>query len=407
MIKLRLATREQETFENAFRAQIQDYQKQRPDVEIEIVTLPIADHFSKMIAGDGCVSGEFDLFLCCTDWIAEAISKRLVLNLNEFIRQNPPHDWDYGWHPAMLGLQKNDQGIFGLPWHDGPVVFHYRSDLFEDQTERENFQHQYGRELQVPKTWQEFIEVGQFFSRPEEDLWGTVVAAYTDGHNDVYDFLIQLWSRGGELLDENYLPIFDSEIGVESLQFCSDLIHRFKIASPECLNLGSVEAGDYYASGRAAMMVNWCGFAAVCEMPEYSKIVGKSRCTTVPEGSAGSVSLNIYWVLSIASGSQNSDEAYRFMQHITAPHTDKMVSMAGANGVRLSTWHDPEVIATFPHYQIIEKVHSNTRTLPSMVEYPEINEAISRAVHRVVHKREDVVTSLKNAAEEAKRVLGH
>ena len=70
-MKLRLITREQETFENAFAAQIEDYRKVRPDVDIEVVTLPIADHFMKMVHQRGCTSDEFDLFLCNTDWLPD------------------------------------------------------------------------------------------------------------------------------------------------------------------------------------------------------------------------------------------------------------------------------------------------------------------------------------------------
>lgn len=405
MTKLRLCTREQETFENAFQAQIADYQRVRPDVEIEVVTRPIHDHFQVMVADKGCAHADYDLFLCCTDWLPEVIDRGELVNLNPFIAHNPPHGWPDAWHPAMRGLQTVGAHVYGLPWHDGPEVFHYRSDLFEDPTEKENFLHRYGRELEVPKTWEEFVEVAKFFTRPEQGLWGTVMAAYTDGHNDVYDFLIQLWSRGGSLLDEKGRPVFDSGIGTEALQFCSDLIHKHKVASPECLSLGSVESGDYYAQGKAAMMVNWCGFAAVCEMPEYSNIMGKNRCTTLPAGKAGSISLNIYWVLTIPSGSRQKEEAYKFMQHISAPHTDKMVSMAGANGVRLSTWNDEEVKARYPYYGIIEQVHQNTLTLPSIPEYPQINELISAAVHQVVHKGGDASSELKKACEAAAQIL--
>jgi multiple sugar transport system substrate-binding protein len=402
-MKLRLITREQETFENAFKAQIADYQKVRPDVEIEINTLPIADHFAKMVAGRGCQTDEFDLFLCNTDWLPEVIHRGDLTNLNSFIEASPPHEWKSAWHPAMLGLQEVNGNVFGLPWHDGPEVFHYRTDLFEDSTEKENFLHRFGRELTVPQTWDEFIQVAEFFTR--EGLWGAAVAGFTDGHNNVYDFLIQLWSRGGELLDGDFQPAFATEIGIESLQFCSDLFHKYRVVSPDCLNLGSVESGDYYAHGNAAMMVNWCGFAAVCEMPEYSNIVGKNRCTKVPSGVSGSVSLNIYWVLTIPSGSRHKDEAYAFMQYITQPHTDKMVSMAGANGVRLSTWHDLEVRTKYPHYEIIEEVHAGTRTLPAISEYPTINEYLSEAIHNVVHLGADPKHELLAAAERSRELL--
>jgi multiple sugar transport system substrate-binding protein len=82
-----------------------------------------------------------------------------------------------------------------------------------------------------------------------------------------------------------------------------------------------------------------------------------------------------------------------------------MVSMAGANGVRLSTWNDPEVVAKYPYYAIIADVHANTKTLPSIPEYPEINEAISRAVHRALHGEMSVEETLRVAADETRTIL--
>ncbi|MES1227895.1 MAG: extracellular solute-binding protein, partial [Armatimonadota bacterium] len=226
------------------------------------------------------------------------------------------------------------------------------------------------------------------------------LAGYTDGHNNVYDFLIQLWSRGGVLFDEDWKPVFDGEIGCESLQYLADLFTRHKVVSPECLGMGSVECGNYYATGQAAMMWNWCGFAAVCEMPEYSQIVGRNICTTMP-----SVSLNIYWVLCLASRSQNKDLAYEFMQFVTSPAMDKVTSMKGANGTRLSTWRDPEVQAKYPHYVIIEQAHAKTRTLPAIPEFPELNELLSAGIHQVMHQGRPAAEALNDAARACEGVL--
>ena len=404
-MKLKLISREQETFENALKAQIDHFRKVHPHIEIECSFLPVHDLYEKMVANMGTESDEFDLFLCCTDWLPVLMHNESITALDEMIDIKPPVDWPSGWHKAMLGIQQHGGYVYGLPWHDGPQVFHYRTDLFNDPTEQANYKSQYGKDLRPPQDWDEFTDVAKFFTRPEQGLWGCCEAAYTDGHNNVYDFLIQLWSRGGVLL-EGRTPRFHEAVGVEALQFYVDLFNKYKVASPECLDMGSVQVGDYYAQGKAAMMWNWCGFAAVAEMPEYSKIVGKNACTKLPAGAGGSVSLNIYWVLTIPSGSANKDLAYQFMQFISSPESDKLVSMAGANGVRLSTWSDPEVVAKYPYYSIIADVHSNTKTLPAIPEYPEINESISRAVHRALHGEMSVSESLNLAAEETKQILG-
>lgn len=407
MTKLKLICRQQEAFERALHAQIQGFEAEHTDVKIECEFLPIHDHYEKMVERGGALSGDYDLFFCCTDWLPTVIGQNKLICLDPFLKQKPPADWPEGWHPAMRKLIHKNEKVFGLPWHDGPEVLHYRSDLFHDEAEKLAFSNQFGRELALPQTWKEFIEVARFFTRPAEGLWGCCQAAFTDGHNNVYDFLIQLWSRGGVLIDESFQPHFHEPIGVEALQFYVDLFHRYKVASLDCLNLGSVECGDYYAQGNAAMSWNWIGFAAACELPP-SKVVGKNRCAKIPagEGVKGrSVSLNIYWALTIPSGSKNQDAAYQFLEFVSRPKWDKLTSQSGANGTRLSTWRDPEIQSQFEYYRVIETVHESTLTLPAIPEYGEINESISRAVHRAVNLEMDCAPSLAIAADEVSQIL--
>ncbi len=309
----------------------------------------------------------------------------------------------------MRGLQMAADGkTYGIAYHDGPEVFMYRADLFGDRSEQERFAARFGYPLRPPETWSQFLDVAHFFTRPDEGLWGTCVAAFPDGHNNVYDFLIHLWSRGGDLFDARWRPRFHDRFGQEALQFYVDLFHRDSVVSSECLNLDSVKCGFYYASGKAAMMWNWCGFAAVAELPAFSSISGTNVCTIVPRGAnpeGQHTSLNIYWVLTIPVGSAHQAEAYQFIKHVSSPAMDKITSLAGGNGTRLSTWRDPEVRALYPYYQIIEAVHQNVHSPPAIPEYPAINEVLNQMVETAVKGQTTVSQALNRAAEEVEAIL--
>lgn len=402
---LRLAIRDQAAFERVFDAQIAAFEACNPDLKVERHSFTIEEHYDRFISRRDALSGEYDLFLSVTDWIPQAVRDGLFEPLSNFMAEDPPPDWPDGWSPAMLNLPCLGGGTpYAIPWHDGPEVFHYRIDLFEDRQEKSAFKEKFGYDLKPPATWSQFVDVTRFFTRPNDGLWGCCLAGAPDGHSNVYDFLLQLWNRGGELI-ENGKAAFDGQPGWDSLQFLSDLLYRHKVASPDCLQLNSVQSGDYYS---AAMMWNWCAFATTAELPP-SKIIGKSRCTFLPsmiDGEAG-VSLNIFWVLAMLSGSRHKEEAYRFIKHLCTPQMDKLTSMLGANGVRLSTWRDSEVQARFPQYEIVERVHRNTRSLPAVPEYPQINQAINQAVKRVMHERQDVRASLGQARLEVNAILGH
>lgn len=408
-IELKLIFREFEGFERAFSKQAAAFSAQHPHIGVSREFTEVHSLYKKMVAGAGSKTPEYDLFLCVTDWLPELIASGGLTRLNEFLAADPPEGWPDAWSPSMRGLQTGPDGsIYGLAYHDGPEVFHYRTDLFESPGEQAAFFKRYGYELGPPKTWSQFLDVARFFTRPADGLWGTAVAYYPDAHNNVYDFLIHLWSRGGLLFDHHWQPAFHDAIGREALRFYVDLLHEHKVVSEACLGLDSVQCGHYYAQGHAAMMWNWCGFATVAQAPEFSRIVGKNRCTIVPRGDGPRgehTSLNIYWVLAIPAGSRNKDAAYAFIKHAAGAAMDKVTAMEGGSGTRLSTWGDPKVQARFPYYGIIEEVHQNVKSPPPIPESTPIIEILNEMVDDAVKQRKTVPQALDEAAEKVRAVL--
>lgn len=396
MTTLHLHCRAADHFEAAFRTQIEAFESAHPEIKVQLHLSEIDEHYTKLKS----LPEECDLYLSVTDWIPEAISLGAFQPLDSQLATDAPKDWPTGWSESMRSLQVGPNGkTYALPWHDGPEVLHCREDFFDDPDEQVKFLHKYGRELGPPKDWDEFMEVARFYTRPETRLWGCCLGSYPDGHNNVYDFLIHLWSRGGQLLDESGQPAFNSKAGEEALTFLHDLYHNYKVASLDCLKMNSNQSGEFYAKGRVAMMWNWAGFAAFAEAPD-SRIPGLNRCYPIP----GGVSLNIYWVLAMTSNSKSPEATWAFMKHCATPEMDLAATQAGINGVRLSTWRDPEIQEQFKQYEVIEEVHKNVMSPSQIAEYPAINEVLSRMVDDVLNRRTKVKEALESAESECKTI---
>ncbi|MFD0676316.1 MULTISPECIES: extracellular solute-binding protein [unclassified Paenibacillus] len=406
--KLKLISREFAGFEASFGVQA-SYFKNLTGWDIEREFEEIHRLYDRMIAGKEALSDSHDLFLCVTDWLPEAIQQGLLVPLNEFLHADPPEGWPLAWASSMRGLQTDKDGsIYGIAYHDGPEMFIYRSDLFNDQVEKEAFYKEYGYPLEVPETWSQFVDAARFFTRPEEGMHGALTASYPDGHNNVYDFLIQLWSRGGELVSSDWQPVFHQSIGQEALQFLVDLIHKHGVVPKEALGMDSVKSGNYFAQGSVAMMWNWAGFAAVAEMPSMSRIAGKVGTGLIPKGDGPDgrhMSLNIYWILGIPAGSTHQAMAYQFIKETASAAMDKATSMCGGNGTRLSTWRDDEVRKQFPYYRNIETVHQNVNSPLPIPEYPAINEVLSQMVDDALNLRCTVAEALGRAAGQVHNIL--
>jgi multiple sugar transport system substrate-binding protein len=399
--RLRLAYRDSSAFTNALRRQVE-----ASGLDVELVGHDLPELYEAMVAGNGCESGEWDLFLCCTDWLPPLMGQRRLLGLDGFLASDPPPDWPEGWSPSLRGLTTSDGVTYGIPYHDGPELFMYRADLFEDPGERERFAASYGYPLAVPRTWSRFLDVARFFTRPAEDLYGCVLGAKPDGHNNVYDFLIQLWSRGGRVLDGRRAA-FAGPAGQAALAYLRDLAFVHRVTQPDPRAYESVGSGEYYATGKAAMMWNWFGYAVMAELPD-SAVRGRNRYALIPRGDGPDgrhVSLSVFWVLAIPHATRRRELAWQFMRHAATPGMDLVTAHEGATGCRLSTWRDPQVRERFPCYALIEQTHQSVETMPAIPEYPEVNEALNIAIDAAYTGAKSVAQALADAAVRTDAIL--
>src|SRR5262249_40977394 len=161
----------------------------------------------------------------------------------------PPEGYPQAWSDSLLRLQRFEDRLLGLPYHDGPQCLIYRKDLFENTDERDRFAQQHGEPLNVPQSWEQFRRIARYFTRPKEALFGTVLAGYPDGHNTVYDFCLQLWTRGGKLFDDSGRMHLDTPEAHEALEFYRTLLKDSSVMHPESLKFDSVKSGFAFAAG--------------------------------------------------------------------------------------------------------------------------------------------------------------
>lgn len=387
MKKIRIAVRKFDPFESTLQKLWDLFCiKNNIQIEAEMVPLELHELYETTILKKGLKEGKWDIAHLNTDWIYDAVHEKAVLDLYSFIAENPPESYPHGWHKSLLHLQKLDNGTYGLPFHDGPECLIYRKDLFENETEKENFKKQFGYALSTPKTWTEFTEIATFFNRPEQNLYGCIFANYPDGHNMVFDFCLQLWTRGGSLINEKNQISIHSDAAVQALDFYRKIVNNKDAVHPKSKEFGSVEAGMAFANGQAAMAINWFGFASMAEVIEESKVKGKIDITSLPsDPNHKTASLNVYWLYTIGSGSKHKRLAYDFLRFATTPESDKLLTVEGGIGCRKSTWKDEEINTLIPFYHKLEMLHENALTLPQTPIWPKVAEFIDHMVLKAIN----------------------
>lgn len=133
------------------------------------------------------------------------------------------------------------------------------------------------------------------------------------------------------------------------------------------------------------MMINWFGFAAVCELPGCP-IKGKVDVAPLPVGGADNrAALNVYWVLSVGADSRYLKEAYAFLCFLAQPEMDRITTLEGGIGCRFSTWNDPEVNQAIRFYYRLAELHQSMRELPHSPHFPRLAHIIDQAVQKAIN----------------------
>ncbi len=405
MKPLRIAIRSFTDFESALAAQLAAYRELHPELQVEFVPHDMRSLEDAVLGADGLRSGAWDLAIFTTDWIGAAINTAALENLTPWMQSDPLPDWPEGWPASLREPLRQGDDFYCIPWHDGPECLIYRKDLFENPEEQQAFAAQYDRELKPPITWEAFHETARFFTRPSQSdqgpLYGTLFAACPDGHNTLYDLVLQVWSRGGELCSAEGLPTLNAPTVVEALDYYRNIISDPNACYPNASCIDSISSGDVFLSGQIAMMANWFGFAARSNGPG-SPLKDKLALAPIPGGQPGqTASLSTYWVIAIGTGSQFKPSAYQLLRHIASAASDRLTTQHGAVGVRLSTWNDSEIIELIPIYAQLEQLSASARTLPFCEDLPKLAEIVNQATIEALNTNESSESILNRAQDMA------
>ena len=186
--------------------------------------------------------------------------------------------------PATIDLATIEGDIMGLPRNIDVRLLHYRRDLIEDPKNQKLCRDEFGEDLRVPATWEEFGRVARVLSAPP-GRFGTLFPGRFSGLFGTWYELMAM--AGGRLLDERNKPAFTDEAGTWALGFLRDLHTTWHTTPPNLPELYYDDVAEYFCSGRAAMVTDWPGgYHRYCN-PETSRVADRFDVAIYPTGPAG------------------------------------------------------------------------------------------------------------------------
>ena len=353
------------------------------NVDLKIVGVPFAEVYEKEKIEFVTHTGAYDIVTFYPKYLGDFAGNGYLYPLDEFIAKLDPHLEDVT--PGYRDFYCKYKGkIYALPYDGDILNLYYRKDLFENSEEKANFKAKYGYELRPPKTWKEYKDVAEFFTREKgETLAGKVLQRdfYGTAFYGQRDWCWAWWgnrfaSYGGVYFDEDTMePMINSPAGVKALE---DMIEIKKYCPPNVLAFGYEELKDAFLNGDTAMVIQWPCVGKKGADPAQSKIVGKIGVTTVPgvikDGKLyRRAMMPCGRVLGIAKESEYPWKAYQVIWHVSYKTSMDDVSTAktGLDPYRYSHFQHPEEYEMFPTIEAakiyLEGVKSNMEA-----GYPEL-----------------------------------
>ena len=243
--------------------------------------------------------------------------------------------------PLVISHATVKGALFSLPRHSDVSNIFYVKSLYEDADNKAKFKAEYGYDLTPPETWAQASDQAKFFTNPP-DRYGTHFAGKDEGITGrFYEMLI---AEGGQLLNDDMSPAFNSEAGVRALNWFVDL-YQAKAVPAGTTNYVWDDLGLGFAAGAVAWDLDWAGWAAYFNGPD-SKIGGDVGVALAPMGSSGK---RTGWSgshsFSMTKDCDNTDAAASFITFLTSHDSQMHEARLGLLPTRTQVWDD--VIAEF------------------------------------------------------------
>lgn len=320
-----------------------------------------------------------DIINCFSDQLIQHIDAKTVQPMTSYAADFIEEMEDYIYTADKL--TQGDGEVYSLPWESRVTVMWYRDDVYES----------------VPTTWEELVETG---AAATEDLALGFAVGLSEGGNGtglIETFIPWLRSAGGEFLDAEGKAVFNTEAGVEVVEFIKSLFDASAL-DQSVMNMAYDDIVDAFKSGTVIGMNAGTQRAATIMTSDFSEHFA-SAAMPGKEGAAPAYVAG--QTLAIGQYAENPDMAFDFIKFFLSE--DNQVKWVSANclPVRTGVYEDESVKgnAMYDSMQNWSEYAKTGEITFYPADYTELCVKLVQAVQSVVFNGADAQTELDSVAE--------
>jgi multiple sugar transport system substrate-binding protein len=221
-----------------------------------------------------------------------------------------------------------------------------------------------------------------------------------------------LRANGGDIFDENWKPIFNSEAGVAAVQWFKDIYDAGAVPSGT-VNYTWDDIGAAFAAGQLALDLDWPGFAGFYADPSASKVSDHLGFAVAPTGTSGKRGA---WSgshsFSVTQQCDNKPAAVSFAVFMTNDDSEFMEAQAGNLPTRTATFEkveawfkDNDKQALADMFAVFKQALAEARTPPLIPQWIEVSNVIWPNVQAAIVGQKPVQQALDDAVADATVIM--
>lgn len=266
--------------------QIGNEYEEATGIKVNVVQTPWGDYYTRVGTEWAAQGTSYDMIVGDSQWVGQGVTQGHYVDMTEFMTSTgiadtvtPATLQYYGEYPHGSG------NYYAYPTEGDANGWAYRTDLFENPDEMAAFEAAYGYPLAVPQTWEELRDIAEFFTRPDDGLYG--IGVYTQDDYDAitmgYENIMFSYGADWKDADNNVLGVVNSEQAVAALELYKEL---YSFAPPGTNDAFFQEMNDAYMNGQAAMIMNYFAFFPVLDSDQnpFKDVTGYFSMPAGPDG---------------------------------------------------------------------------------------------------------------------------
>jgi multiple sugar transport system substrate-binding protein len=381
-------------------------------VKVEVLHKNDRTIMSELDHGPASADGALDVLVMRHRLLGALIQKGQVRPIDSLLGDPTLHDTIFLPQQQLIPnwwreLSTYENHIYGYPFTSLTTYLCYRKDLLDDPANQRNFRARYHRDLKPPSTWAEYLQLAEFFNRPDEHFYGTYIQG-KPGLALWYEWLNLIYSFGGTILDTQHGWEY-GDIAVNSPQNVAATEQYVKLIAfspPNTLKYGWGEAQSALQQGRVFMGLLWNDQAPFLEDPAVSKVAGKIGYSLIPSNTGKPFSQLEGLTYLIPTESKHPHEAYGFLEWAMSAQVQIQQTLKGSSSARISTY-DEFKVKDLPYTSTFLASVPVAIPKPTIPESADMTDAMERHLSDIVNGRNSPQAGLDSLALELQRLLGN